>query len=109
MRGKRASIAKKKVDLILVAIRLESAGKWVEVAQGYERRGVVWSDMKLFSRDEIIARLEAGDRVFTGKLGSLEGDFDLSNRVHLEKGREDVRLLVRENSSSGDDLELPLF
>jgi len=58
VRGRRASIAKTEVDLVLVSARYKPAGRMLLFARGYARRGPVWMDIKLYDRTSILEALE---------------------------------------------------
>jgi hypothetical protein len=106
--GTRVSIARKPVDLLLVAARYGESTSLLQ-AQAYERRGPIWSDIILLDRATLIGRLQKGMRVFTGRPREMSGDFDVLSPVRLieSEGHSVVRADGRE--STGDDLGLPLF
>ncbi len=96
--------------MILVAARYEPGGNRLQLAQGYARRGVVWSDRQLFPRAVLLRRLRKGDRLATGRVAQLEGDFEILAQVRLEGSDTDGAFLVADGpEASGDDLALPLF
>jgi hypothetical protein len=109
MRGKKISKKMKKLDVVLVAVRYAEQGKKIETAQGYERFGQVWTDLKLYDRQTLADRLAQGQRVVTGQPSDLAGQFDVYKKVHLQ-GKNGGGTIVAEGASSGgDDLGLPLF
>lgn len=107
MRGKRASIARRKADLLIVSVRYEPDDRRIAIARGYERRGKIWSDLRLFDRQTLVDRLQAGQRVVTGRRAELVGDFDVLSRVRLTDSGQFI-------SADGagvekDELGVPLF
>ena len=107
MRGRRASIAKKEVDLVLVSARYKPAGRMLMFARGFARRGQVWMDIKLYDRPSILEALEQGKTVVAGRSSGLVGDFEILSTVHLSRG-EHLRT-GKKSEYSGDDLGLPIL
>ncbi len=107
MRGRRATIAKTEVDLVLVSARYKPAGRMLLFAQGYARRGPIWMDIKLYDRPSIIEALEQGQNVVAGRSLSLVGDFEILSPVHLSRGKH-LRT-GKTSEHSGDDLGLPFL
>jgi len=110
MRGQRSSIAGKKIDVVLVAARYGPDGRRLSLARGHSRRGAVWGDLELFDRQRLVQRLQAGQRLVTGRPKELVGDFEILGRVQLQasNGGEGA-LTVVGASADHDDLGLPLF
>lgn len=108
MTGTRAAIARKPVDVVLVAARYAEASVLL-AAQAYERRGPVWSDIVLLDREALIGRLRSRKRVFTGRTRDLSGDFDVLSPVRLIETPGAVVLRADGRESTGDDLGLPIF
>jgi hypothetical protein len=109
MRGKKISKAMKKLDVVLVAVRYAGQGKRIETAKGYERFGQVWTDLKLYDRDTLAARLAKGKRVVTGQPSELAGQFEVFKPVHLQGKNGGGAIVANGAGSGGDDLGLPLF
>jgi hypothetical protein len=108
MRGVRVSPALRKFDVVLVAARYQSQKPELDFAQGYIRRGSVWSDLQLLRRSELIEQVAQGKKVVTGKPASLPGEFEADERVELS-GQHGSRLLRAAGAAGpGDDLSLPL-
>ncbi len=108
VRGLSVSKAAKKLDIVLVDVRYDDDHK-VLLARGFSRRGFVWGDRKLFGREAILTGLEAGDKIVTGELSYLPGDFDVFGTVRAEKMDGSSRLLAEGEEGIGDLLGLPLF
>jgi hypothetical protein len=108
MRGQRSSIADKKVDLVLVAVRYEPDGRRLLLARGHSRRGAVWGDLELFDRERLVQQLQAGRRLAAGRPKELVGDFEVLGQVRLADGGEGA-LVVEGSAAEHDDLGLPLF
>ena len=110
MRGVRTSISRKKVDLVLVSVRYQVGGRLLQYGRGYARQGAVWSDLRLFKREQLLEMIRSGARVVTGRVAKLEGDFELTRRVILrtiDSGQE--LIAIDGGSDHRDELELPLF
>jgi hypothetical protein len=107
VRGKRASIAKTAVDLVLVSARYKPAGRVLLFARGYARRGQVWTDIKIYDRASLVEALKQSQNVVVGRSLGLAGDFEILSPVHLSP-REHLRT-GEKNEHSGDDLGLPIL
>ena len=107
MRGKRTSIAKTDVDMVLVSARYKPAGRMLLFARGYARRGQVWTDIKLYDRASLIEALERGQNIVAGRSLGLVGDFEILSPVHLT--REEHLRTSKKSEHSGDDLGLPIL
>jgi hypothetical protein len=108
VKGQRLSSAAKRLDVVVVAARYAPDGK-LTVAQGYERRGQVWTDLLLLDRPTLIGRLRAGRRVAAGEPRGVPGDFVVRDALVLSGA--DGRAVVRAShtSSSTDNLGVPTF
>ncbi len=82
-----------KVDGVLEAVRLDPQGR-VLLARVYERRGPTWTDRILLERSELIARLKAKKRFYTGE------------RVELMAGTFKVDLPVQLGGATGQEVLL---
>jgi hypothetical protein len=109
MRGKKISRGMKKLDVVLVAVRYASQGKKIEMVQGYERFGQVWTDLKLYDRQVLADRLVGGARVVTGKPSDLAGQFEVFKSVQLQGKNGGGAIVANGAGAGGDDLGLPLF
>ena len=107
MRGKRASIAKTNVDIVLVSARYEPGRRKLLFARGYARRGQVWMDIKLYDRASLIEALKQGQNMVVGRSSDLVGDFEILSPVHLSRA-EHLRT-GKKSEHSGDDLGLPIL
>lgn len=105
MRGTRSSISKKKLDVVLEAVRVDEKTKQIRSIRGFRRRGVIWGDWELFDTAQVVEFLSSGLRVATGRPGSLQGDFEIIAMVQL-KGKDGDQELILEG---GEDLGLPLL
>jgi hypothetical protein len=79
------------------------------VGQAYVRRGPIWGDLMLLSRDDIVQRITAKQRVVTGKPAEIPGEFVVFNHAQLRQVKGGVGIHVGEAPPKGDDLGLPLF
>lgn len=108
MRGLRVSKDVRRVDVVLTSARYDAQGR-LDLAKGYLRRGLVWSDVVLLRREELIDMLRSGLRVVVGRPRKLPGDFDIGASVRLDGSLEGGRLSANGSRGEGDQLGLPLF
>ena len=107
-------MSKQKYDGVIEAVRYTPDGR-VSLARAYERRGPAFSDRILLSRDDLIKRLESGEKFMIGKrLPYVGGMFEVSNKVELVKGDGSVVWISTDSSGNGSDgrddlLGAPLF
>ena len=91
-------------DGVLEAAHFKPDGQldWVRV---YERRGAVFSDRILLSREAFIEQLKAGKRYMVGeRILNMGGKFNVSQPVHLlEKDGKQV-IAVGDAQTATDDL-----
>ncbi len=74
---------KKKYDGVIEAVRYDENGKII-LARGYERRGFIYSDLIPFSRQEIVDRLEAGKKFYTGtRIHYMGHNFETNKPLRL--------------------------
>jgi hypothetical protein len=107
--GKPVSIAKKRVDLVLVDARPSEDRRRIAVARGYERRGDVWSDLLILDREAVLASVKRGKRVFVGTPLDLPGDFELQTPVRLSGERTSPALVSGTGKDETEGLGLPVF
>ena len=70
----------------------------------------MWSDLRLFTREQLLQLIESGSRVATGQVADLEGDFVVTGRVKLVANQASGALLMVDGARSDqDNLGLPLF
>ncbi|MBN1267014.1 MAG: hypothetical protein JXA25_16095 [Anaerolineales bacterium] len=108
LRGKKTSTAKKKVDVILVAVKLSENGQ-MDFARGYLRRGPVWSDLVLLQREQLIERLQTGEKVYTGAETDMVGDFEIHEQLQIETVNGKDLFIIGNEKATAEDLGLPLL
>ena len=108
MRGWQLSPASRKLDLVVVAARYDAEGR-LSLAQGYERRGQVWSDLRLFDRAALIEKLRARRRVAVATPTAVPGDFEVLAPVRLQPHDGTVTLSSGPHANGRDHLAAPLF
>ena len=108
MRGWQLSPAAKRLDIVVVAARYDPQGK-LTVAQGFERRGQVWSDLILVDRDTLIRNLRSRRHVAVAAPTPVPGDFEIVARVRLERRNEEETLTSNSAHADQDHLPAPLF
>jgi hypothetical protein len=101
--------SRKKYEFIVIAARYQAEDGSLDIAQVYERRGPIWGDVILLNRSQIIEILREGHRIVTGKLGEVQGDFDVFGSLNLLANNGSESLVVGEAVSSRDELQVPLF
>jgi hypothetical protein len=95
----------KKVDLVVTSVRYDGEGRLTQ-ARGFERQGSVWSDIELFTRDDLVFRVQEGKRVVIGEPRTLPGDFTIRQPVRVES---EGWLRAQDVSGRRDDLSLPTY
>lgn len=91
-------------DLVIVAARYREAGS-VEWVRAFERRGPTWSDRTLIRRDELIARIEAGEKAVTGARIPLQASsFKVGDEVRVEQRNGRPVLVAGGSKGEGDSL-----
>lgn len=99
-------MAQIKIDGVIEAVQYTPRGE-LSVVRAFERHGVVWSDLVLLQREELLERLVQGKRFAVGKrklyLGSV---FEIGPMVKKVNGK-----IVSENQDGTQDhLDgVPLF
>jgi hypothetical protein len=99
----------RKLDIVLVAVRYAEGRQTIEIAQGYERFGQVWTDIMLYDRAALADRLAGGALVVTGRPSDLAGEFEVFAPVALQGKNGAGAIAVVDAGAGGDDLGLPLF
>jgi hypothetical protein len=97
-------MAKIKYDGVVEAAHIKPDGQldWVRV---YERRGAVFSDRLLLSREDFIKQLKAGKRYMVGeRIHNLGGKFNVSQPVHLLRSDGKPVIAVGNVHPGTDDL-----
>jgi hypothetical protein len=97
-------MAKIKYDGVVEAAHYKPDGQldWVRV---YERRGAVFSDRELLSRDAFIRRLRAGKRYMVGeRLMNLGGMFNVTQPVRLVSQDGNPVIVVGDKRVTKDEL-----
>jgi hypothetical protein len=108
--GTRLSPASRKADVVVIAARYGLEDHRLTVAQAYERRGNVWSDLLLLDRDGLAERLRTRKRVHTGTPDpSVPGDFVLRDAVQLVGHDGHESMVADGRAAQGDDLGVPVF
>jgi hypothetical protein len=110
VRGKPVSrAARKELDVVIITARYAGEDGRLSLAQGYQRRGPVWGDVQLFDRRSLLGKIGEGKRVFAGRCGQIEGDFEPIAAIRVIKSNSHEALVGGENNGPKDDLGLPLF
>jgi hypothetical protein len=108
LRGLKINNASRKLDIVLVAARYKEDGS-LEFARGYERRGYVWSDLRIYDRDSLIKKVRAGAQVYTGNPVEVPGNYEPDRRVRIEGQDGSAYLVTNGNGVEKDDLSLPVL
>ncbi len=103
-------MANQKLDVIIEAVRFAAGGQ-IECVRGYERRGPVYSDRIILSRDELVRRLEAGKKAALGERVIFQGaTFKTGEPVELVKANGKVFVSAGGSRVERDELKsAPLF
>jgi hypothetical protein len=108
VRGERVSKASLQVDVVLVSARYDQGTRELDFAQGYVRRGKVWSDQLLLSRETVLDYVTRGKRVVTGQPEGVPGEFRQGQRIEAGGNGEGRMLRSVGAPGPGDNLGLPL-
>lgn len=108
MRGLKINKASRKLDIVLVAARYGDDGM-LKFAKGYERRGDVWTDIRIFDREALIEKVRSGAKVVTGDAVKIPGNYEPQGRVRVEGPDGGAYLVANGSSSEKDDLGLPVL
>jgi hypothetical protein len=96
----------KKIDVVITSARYQESGDRLSEARGFERRGAVWSDTRLFDRESLALLLRDGRKVAVGRPTELPGDFEIGRRLTWQE----PGWIVTDGSPGGrDDLGVPLY
>ncbi len=102
-------MAKQKYDGVIEVVRYTPEGQ-IALVRAYERRGATFSDRLLWTRAELIERLKAGQKIFTGiRTVLMASTFSNVEAVRLERNRSGEVVLSGKGSSDRDRLAAPLF
>lgn len=111
MRGQRATLPprKTKLDVLVTAARYDPESGKLRLAQGYEPMGYVWSDIRLYTREDLMRRLREGQKISYGADVRLATDFQVDGQLELVELDGEERLMAEGRASESDDLGVPLF
>lgn len=103
-------MADKKVDGIIEAVRYTADGK-LKFIRAYLRRGSIWSDRVLMTRDELIQQIEAGKNWYIGqRVPFMAGTFDTAYPVLVKGPKGQETLFSGQHQEGRDNLEgAPIF
>jgi hypothetical protein len=72
-----------KFDIVITTVRYAPDGK-IEMVRAFERRGAVFSDHVLLSRDALLEKIKNGKKCVTGQRREfLAGTFDMDSTVQI--------------------------
>jgi hypothetical protein len=99
-----ALFGRKKIDVVVVAVRMDAAGK-IDWLRAFERRGPTLSDYVMIPRAEVIQRIRAGERFVTGERITYQaGTFNTFDPVRLEEPSGEPFLIAGDQEGQGDHL-----
>jgi hypothetical protein len=98
-----------KVDGVIEAVRYTADGR-IALVRGYERRGAIFSDYVLISRDRLVEQLQKGKKFFTGtRRKFFAGTFETRASVMLVK-KDGKEWVATGKDAARDQLDdVPLF
>lgn len=101
---------KNKIDGIVEGVKYSPDGK-IEYVRAYLRRDMAYSDVIILQRDELIHRLDSGEKIFTGKRKKFLGSsFDTHHQIQLIDVQGDRMIQAGETGQTRDYLEgVPIF
>lgn len=105
------SLFGKKPDGVITSVRYTGDRERLALIRLYKRRGAIWSDLELLSREELLARLKAGQKFVVGqRQGDVPGSFETGKIVELRDANGDTVIRTEGTSGARDYLEgAPLF
>jgi len=100
----------KKIEAVIECVRYAADGR-IETARGYERRGDTFTDLVLFDRETLLARLKAGKRVVVGKRKvRMASTFEILSEVRVGRSTGREMIVAGSAADDRDDLDgAPLF
>lgn len=103
-------MAEKKIDGVIEAVRYTPEGK-LKMARGYLRRGPIWSDRVLLTREELLEDIKAGKKWAIGqRVMYMAGTFETSHSVQVKGSQGQEVLYTTQSQDSRDSLEgAPVF
>lgn len=97
-------MGKQKLDGVVEAVHFASDGQ-VEWVRAYVRRGPVFSDHVLISRQELVTQLKGGKRFVAGRRKQyLGGIFEVTGPLRLEAHNGQEVLAMDEGRAGQDSL-----
>lgn len=108
MRGVKLPVQSRKLDLVIESVRYDEANR-IRTARAYRRRGVVWGDLALLDRADLMESVESKQRVVTGRQLDIPGDFEVFHDVETRASSGETFLIAGEAAGQGDALNVPLF
>ncbi len=102
---------KKKPNAVITSVRYTGDRERLALVRYYGRRGAIWSDLELLSREELLARLKAGQKFVVGqRQGNVPGSFEIGKIVELRNANGEAVIRTEGTSGARDYLEgAPLF
>lgn len=98
-------MAKNKFDAIVEAVHLDADGQ-LKTARIYEKRGPIFTDHFLVSRDDLIKRIKDGEVFLTGKRQAFMGSvFDTGEEVRVVSSQGNEFVTVGKGDASKDQLQ----
>lgn len=98
-------MAKAKFDGLIEAVRYATDGK-IELVRAYERRGATFSDHILINRNQLVERLQKGEKFIAGQRREFLGStFETAKPIFLTDN------FISTSAASSRDLleEVPVF
>ncbi len=98
-------MAKNKFDAILEAVHLDADGQ-LKTARIFEKRGPIFTDHFLVSRDDLIKRIKDGEVFLTGKRQTYMGSvFETGEEVRVVSTQGKEVVAVGNGDTSKDQLQ----
>lgn len=103
-------MAEKKIDGVIEAVRYTPEGKLM-MARVYLRRGSIWSDRILLTREELLGEINNGKHWVIGKrILYMAGTFDMSLPVQVKGSNGQEVIYTAQPQDNRDNLEgAPVF
>ena len=95
-------MAKRKYDGVVECVRYKPGGD-VDWVRAYERRGAIFSDHQIISRESLIQKIKSGKKFVTGRrVIGMASTFEIAGFVSVVSSG-DKEILVTDNHPASQD------
>lgn len=103
-------MAEKKIDGVVEAVRYTPEGK-LKMARVYLRRGSIWSDRIMLTRDELLQEIKTGKNWVVGqRVLYMAGTFNTSSAIQVKDANGQAVIHTGQPQDNRDSMEgAPIF